>query len=275
MKKRFKIIEEERSQRLDIQFTQLTIYHELYVSCFQVRMMRGNLEYLTKELYDLRDRLAFKQTQTVGTDPPHHPIARSVIPLERLPNADVLAGQPGSSNNNNNNSNNNNHIPTIDSPTNPERLRFSPQRYRAPGTRKEAKSILTAIEKYIQHTRTQPSRIPCPAWVVEAPGLKVPDPASVAVNARQGPIELALGHFLQELQDAKAAHEVEVKNREKKIEQLSKQVQLATLSPDDLNAKFKVYIYIHGFFFFFFFFFFLATYDIAKTILSDSCNYSI
>ena len=63
----------------------------------------------------------------------------------------------------------------------------------------------------------------------------------MAREGRAGPVEIALGHFLQEVSDTKALHEIEINQRNSRIEALSKQVQSATaLACEDENGTFAL-----------------------------------
>ena len=134
-----RFVAEERNARLELELVQSRLHHDHWVACYDVRGLTGNMDYLVRELGDLRDRLSIKQTNSVGTDPPHHPVARSAVPLDRLPDADPAASAAS-------------HLSSA-SGTSPPRNKFSPQRYREPSTRDEAKEVMASIQAYMHSHR--------------------------------------------------------------------------------------------------------------------------
>eukprot|EP00754_Rhynchopus_humris_P005753 Rhum_TRINITY_DN12850_c0_g2::Rhum_TRINITY_DN12850_c0_g2_i1::g.54779::m.54779 len=82
---RGRLAAEERASRAEVEAAQLRLHHDHYVACYNVGGLIGSADYLKRELDEVRGMLAVKQTCSVGTDPPHHPVARSAIPFDRLP----------------------------------------------------------------------------------------------------------------------------------------------------------------------------------------------
>eukprot|EP01064_Diplonema_japonicum_P018203 TRINITY_DN26892_c0_g1_i1.p1 TRINITY_DN26892_c0_g1~~TRINITY_DN26892_c0_g1_i1.p1 ORF type:complete len:279 (+),score=39.32 TRINITY_DN26892_c0_g1_i1:44-880(+) len=186
---------EESRGRAEIQKEQMEVTVDGYMACFNVGKLAAQVGTLTKEVR----RVKREGVRDVGTNPPHHPVGRTAVPLHTLTEIEL----PRSSS------------------LSPGRNRFSPQRYREPTTHSDAKLVIENLTKYIHEERMKPSRVPIPTWVVtreEAP-LRASPPSTPATDATDE-AHAAITSFMSSMSKSRETFTAELERKQERLQSL-------------------------------------------------------
>ena len=204
-----RIAAEEKSGRGCIENQHLKLLWEKYSQCYQVRRLAGDVNFLATELMAARAKIGNKSTIHAGTDPPHHPVGRTAIPLSTMSTVTP---------------------PTVPLPSSPQQgNQFSPQRYREPDSYNACKQIMDEVTQYIHNERTKPSKIPIPTWVISRGSTTITE-AAILPKENNDQADTALSRFLSEVHSKTAIYSQEVDQKKATIKSLSQKT-------DTLNTK--------------------------------------